>query len=266
MLDIYHWILDYFHPAGYVIDEATPNQSWFLLFKEPVTFLRDDEVWEVPADYGIVYTPGSRRHYYNPKAGYHHDGILSYGNGIAELAEALGIPCNTPFPIKNAKEISALIRELTEETLLPQPHTPEVIDLRIRLLLHKLADAVCTEEEELHRYQQAFFDLRKALFQEPERDWRAEEAAASMHLSISRFLHVYKDIFKSTWKQDLINSRIGHAKYLLRSSSDTSDQIAAACGYKNVEHFFRQFKRHTGQTPGSYRREHRVFLFSTEER
>lgn len=266
MLKLFHWILDYYHPAGYVHDMQPPNQNWFLLFKQPVTFCLESGIMEVPADYCILYTAGVRRRYYNNTTGYYHDGIFFQGEEVPELAEALGIPCNTPFPIKNAKEISALIRELTEETLLPQPHTPEVIDLRIRLLLHKLADAVCTDEEELHRYQQAFFDLRKALFREPERDWRAEEAAASMHLSISRFLHVYKDIFKSTWKQDLINSRIGHAKYLLRSSSDTADQIAAACGYKNVEHFFRQFKRHTGQTPGSYRREHRMFLFSTEER
>lgn len=258
MLELFHWILDYYHPERYVIDVQPQNQNWLLLFKQPVTFSLDSGILEVPADYCILYTPGVRRHYYNNTAGYHHDGIFFLGEGVETFAEQLGIPCNMPFPVKNTREISAMIRELTEETVFPQTHTQAIVDLRIRLLMYKLADAICTEGSESHRFGQ-FFELRKALFREPERDWNAEEVAASIHLSTSRFYYLYRNIFKSTWKQDLISSRIGHAKYLLRSNNDTSDQIAVACGYKNAEHFFRQFKKYTGQTPGGYRQEYRIF-------
>jgi len=263
MLALFHWILDYYHPAGYVVDAQPSNQCWLLLFKQPVTFSLDSGILEVPADHCILYTSGARRHYYNHTVGYRHDGIFFQGEAVEAFAEQLGIPCNSPFPVKNAREISAMIREITEETVFPQTHTREIVDLRIRLLMYKLADAFCTEGLESQRFGQ-FFELRKALFREPERDWNAEEVAASIHLSASRFYYLYKRIFQSTWKQDLINSRIGHAKYLLRSNKDTSDQIAAACGYKNAEHFYRQFKKYTGQTPGRYRQEHSIFPIEPE--
>ena len=100
MLKLFHWILDYYHPAGYVHDMQPPNQNWFLLFKQPVTFCLESGIMEVPADYCILYTAGVRRRYYNNTTGYYHDGIFFQGEEVPELAEALGIPCNTPFPIK----------------------------------------------------------------------------------------------------------------------------------------------------------------------
>lgn len=256
MLNLSHWILDYYHPEGYLMDIPVSEQYWILLFKQPISFRVDGQLLDIPPDHCVFFTPGAPRYYLALSGGYYHDGLFFQGEDLLALAADLDLPCNRPFPVKNPGEIAALIREVTEETLFPQPHTPQIIDLRIRLLLHRLADGIAPEAP--HRWHQPFFDLRKALFRAPDRPWDAETAARSMHMSLSRFHHLYRDIFRTTWKQDLIRSRISRAKYLLRSSSDTADQIAAACGYKNPEHFFRQFKKHTGQTPAAYRQSHRI--------
>lgn len=41
----------------------------------------------------------------------------------------------------------------------------------------------------------------------------------------------------------------------LTYTDDTIAQIAEHCGYNNLEHFCRQFKKITGKTPLTYRRE-----------
>lgn len=258
MLNMSHWILDYFHPEGYLMDVPVSNQYWILLFKQRVVFRIDGELLEIPPDHCVFFTPGAPRYYLAGAGGYYHDGLFFQGEDLQALAEAIDLPCNRPFPVKNPGEIAALIREVTEETLFPQPHTPQIIDLRIRLLMHRLADSVCQGSEANHQWHQPFFALRKALFRRPEQPWDAETTAKSLHMSLSRFHHLYKELFQATWKQDLIRSRIGHAKYLLRSSSDGAGQIAVICGYKNTEHFFRQFKKQTGQTPTDYRQKHQI--------
>ena len=104
MLELFHWILDYYHPERYVIDVQPQNQNWLLLFKQPVTFSLDSGILEVPADYCILYTPGVRRHYYNNTAGYHHDGIFSLvfftGKGILQGIPSCSAKVSTPSPRK----------------------------------------------------------------------------------------------------------------------------------------------------------------------
>ena len=262
MLNLSHWMLDYYHPEGYLMDIPASAQYWILLFKQPLSFRINGQLLDIPPDHCVIFTPDAPRYYLAGPGGYYHDGLFFQGEDLSPLAAALDLPCNRPFPLKNPGEIADLIRAVTEETLFPQPHTPQIIDLRIRLLLHRLADSVCAAPEAYRRWHQTFFALRKSLFRSPEEAWNAEATAQALHMSLSRFHHLYKEIFHTTWKQDLIRSRISHAKYLLRSSSDTADQISAACGYKNTEHFFRQFKKHTGQTPTGYRQKHRIAALS----
>lgn len=258
MLNLSHWILDYYHPEGYLVDIPVSEQYWILLFKQPISFWINGHFVDIPSDHCVFFTPGTPRYYLAGAGGYYHDGLFFQGENLSALAASLDLPCNKPFPVKNPGEIAALIREVSEETLFPQPHTKQIIDLRIRLLLNRLADSVCIAQEAYQRWYQPFFALRKSLFRAPMEYADAKTAALAMHMSVSRFHHLYKEIFQATWKKDLISSRISHAKYLLRSSSDTANQIAIACGYKNTEHFFRQFKKHTGQTPTEYRQKHRI--------
>ena len=49
------------------------------------------------------------------------------------------------------------------------------------------------------------------------------------------------------------NARLAAAKNMLSHTDMKISQISEKCGYKNVEHFTRQFKELTGKTPGKYR-------------
>jgi YesN/AraC family two-component response regulator len=52
---------------------------------------------------------------------------------------------------------------------------------------------------------------------------------------------------------DVINSRINLAKKYLIYDHYTIAELVPLCGYSNMEHFFRQFKKITGETPNRFR-------------
>ena len=57
---------------------------------------------------------------------------------------------------------------------------------------------------------------------------------------------------------DVIRARVSAAKKMLRHSDMKISTISEKCGYKNVEHFTRQFKKLTGMAPSKFRQKRGV--------
>ncbi len=72
-------------------------------------------------------------------------------------------------------------------------------------------------------------------------------------LSPSRFSQVFRDRFGSPPHRFLLHLRIQRAQDLLQHTGLTMRQISAQCGFSDVHHFAKTFKKISGQTPGSYR-------------
>lgn len=99
-----------------------------------------------------------------------------------------------------------------------------------------------------------FNNVRNAMYHSPEKQWTANEECRNFHISCGHFRAAYKNIFGISFHQDLIQSRIALAKYLLMTSSLSIPAIAAKCGYDDDKYFLRQFRQTTGINPNSYRR------------
>lgn len=95
--------------------------------------------------------------------------------------------------------------------------------------------------------------LRAAMFHEPQREWTAQEMCREFHLSYGHFRATYKELFGVSFHHDLIESRIGLAKYLLLTTSMSLQAISYKCGYEDYKYFLRQFRQMTGKTPNAYR-------------
>jgi AraC-like DNA-binding protein len=91
-----------------------------------------------------------------------------------------------------------------------------------------------------------------AVQSKPEYNWRIAEMAAMAKLSEPRFTVLYREFFKVSPKQDLIQIRLEKAKYLLMNNAVTVQEVANMTGYDSVYHFIRQFKKVVGCSPGKY--------------
>ena len=71
----------------------------------------------------------------------------------------------------------------------------------------------------------------------------------------SQFYHYYHLIFHRSPKSELREARKERAKYLLQYDTHSINQITLFCGFENVSHFTRYFKKSCNCTPSMYRKE-----------
>jgi AraC family transcriptional regulator, arabinose operon regulatory protein len=74
-------------------------------------------------------------------------------------------------------------------------------------------------------------------------------------LSVSRFAHLFRQQAGTTPQQFLELQRINRAKQLLELTAMSVKEISAEVGYENPFYFTLRFKRNTGKSPRTYRRE-----------
>jgi AraC-like DNA-binding protein len=107
-----------------------------------------------------------------------------------------------------------------------------------------------TQEDEIERIDNFF-----ALYP-PERQTR-QELAEYLHCSQRQLIRKMQTLYGVSFRQKLINSRMDLARYLLRSTDASVNEISTRVGYADNAAFFRAFRQHTGMTPAQYRKEKR---------
>lgn len=77
--------------------------------------------------------------------------------------------------------------------------------------------------------------------------------ANRFHISIAYMSYLCKKYFHENFSDYLWNMRMERAKFLLRNTQDSVEDICVAVGYENVSSFRRKFKKELGLTPSQYR-------------
>lgn len=183
------------------------------------------------------------------------------GLETAAFLQSLGIPLETPIRAQDPLTISRRIMDLQAGVRDGGPHGAEILDAELRCLLLRLS-AMCgapTLPPRAGQYLQAFTELRNELYSQPNLHVPVETLARRVQLGKSRFQHLYREMFGISVVQDMILSRIAHARYLLENSQASVSAIAELCGYENDVHFMRQFRKAMGISPGAYRSRQHAF-------
>jgi len=85
------------------------------------------------------------------------------------------------------------------------------------------------------------------------RAWDARTLGDLVHLSESRFRHLFKQETGTTPAQYLRDLRFQRAEVMLRTTFLSVKEIAEKVGTTSINHFMKDFKRRYGMTPGEYR-------------
>lgn len=74
------------------------------------------------------------------------------------------------------------------------------------------------------------------------------------NMSETNFRRVFQQVMGISPIEYVINIRIDHAKELVRHTDLSVAEISSLCGFKDVEHFCRTFKKRTGISTSNYRK------------
>ena len=78
------------------------------------------------------------------------------------------------------------------------------------------------------------------------------------HFSKNHVIYLFKKFFGMTPIAYMNNLRMCHAEYLIEVTSDSLENIALRCGYKNYSHFYKLFVRRNKLSPELWRKEKRI--------
>ncbi len=135
-------------------------------------------------------------------------------------------------------------------------HTLETAQYALHLLLSLFmegSDGTISRAIEVPHYHK-LTSLRRKIYHSPAQHWNIQDICDNLGISKPYFHKLYLLAFGTTCTQDVIASRIAYAKKLLETTDNTVTVIAQQCGFETDIYFMRQFKRHIGITPTTYRR------------
>lgn len=227
----------------------------FLLLKTAAIFmLNGDEVITQKNSF-MLYRKGTPQYYRAYGAQFANDWFhFDLSEEELNFIESLDIPFDQVEPIGDINDLSLIIKNMCFERYSTKKHKETSIDLYMKLLFLKLSDKFHSpNENNPTSYYNKMSIIRTNIYNMPYYNWNVEGMAHQFTMCKSYFQHLYKEIFGTNVMNDVIQSRIEHAKYLLSTTDISIIQIAEISGYKCSSHFMRQFKSRIGMTPSEYR-------------
>ena len=229
----------------------------YILFRSKTMLFVEDKYIPVQAGTGVFYDIHQFQSYYGcDETEFNHDYVSFDLSSETAKRVFSNIPHGRPMFHVDATYISNLIALIQQEKYLPSHNTQSILSTLGLALLYRAGesgDALSIEDNRRNSQHAAFYRLRDDIYKRPVFDWSIDYAANHFFLSRFYFQKLYKQFFNITFQNDLICARISLAKKLLRNSNNKIGEIAGMCGYKNAEHFTRQFTKQAGVTPREYR-------------
>ena len=163
--------------------------------------------------------------------------------------------------------ITELKNELTatlgNPALLPELFTGEYeISGKLPSGIERSVDDDCSRFSEMrsielsrnYTYREQLYSLHREIMTKPQLDWNIPDISRELGISKTHLQRLYKELFSTSIKDDIILSRMNRAMQLLSRTDLRVQEIAEQCGYKNENHFMRQFKAKNGVTALQYRK------------
>ena len=164
----------------------------------------------------------------------------------------LNLPVQTPLALPDLPSLSGCLRVLVRKRRAGGRYQAEAEDALLRGLLYGLSDQI--QEQSDRRWERPYFralqELRTEIYNTPEKHWQVPAMASQLHLSVSYFQHLYREVFGISCIRDVIEARMERAKFLLETTDLAVWMLAEVCGYESELHFMRQFRQREGRERG----------------
>jgi AraC-like DNA-binding protein len=241
-----------------------PNGSGdylFLLFLSPFYVYSSHQSILTQPNACILYPPGELQHY---KAVKTFKNSYVHFTADHDFISEYHIPLSTVIYPNGHGAINNLLRDIHIESIHKTIHYERKLDCLVEQILIELSRDIYHTESYMHNTSifLKFLDIRLHLISRCQKDWTTEKICILANMEKSQFYKYYFSFFYTTPKEDIINARIEKAKYLLTSEDILVYQAAEMCGFKNVSHFTRYFKKRCQCSPIEYAKKVTVAKFS----
>ena len=253
MFDILYSGYSYTHKDGIRFDTETGHAGfewWLLVFAHsPVYFPTEDGMRLCPPETVILFPQNMHKFYYSPEGEPYTNDWIHFRTDESMI---LDFPLKgVPFKPTDPDYIHNLIKLISWEAQVSSDASNPIIRDLFHALVSKLSGDVATRTESTYNPQ--LQTLRKEILLHPEKPWTVAMMSESLSISPAHLQLLYRNTFGISCMNDVIKARIKLAQDKLLYTQDTISSVGEQCGYRNTEHFCRQFRKFTGLSPRQYR-------------
>lgn len=252
---------DFRHDASYTAERPVGTIGHILMIiRSPARIVLNDQVHYTKGNCVVLYRMDTPQYFYAHNAEFVNDWVrFNLDEEDYLFLESIGIKFDTIMEYADVYPLSRFIKILALEKWSSNQNAQESSTLLLRLLLLKLSDYISKKPVSYTQLSEKLTILRNNIYTTPHQDWSIEGICKSIPISPSYLQHKYKQLFGSSIKNDIIESRIEYSKSLLTNTDHTISAIARMVGYTNDMAFMAIFKKKTGFTPSQYRKSTRTY-------
>lgn len=179
--------------------------------------------------------------------------VFIHPGPVAGLLLDHGILAETLFPsLTEAERVYEYFSSLQKACEEQNEYTLHLVSSLCYSLITEIA-----RQCEWHDKSSEFKRITFLMARLPARKYTTTTLAADCGVSVRTLYNLFKKEKNCSPIEYLIHLRMSLAKwYFLREDLAISD-VANLCGYNNIPFFTREFKKHTGMTPGAWIKEHK---------
>ena len=249
------------HDLGHTVNRpnglaSTPLGEYLVLrFLTPMEVRTANGLEECPPGTCLIYTPESPEWYRGKNVGFIDDWCHLTGRDVAPVIKQAGIPLNTLFRPACTDFYPLILSEIRREVQRREPMWQDVAASLILRMLLMLGRAAATSAggttTGLERQRERLRQVRSQVHEHLADHWTVSKMASLAGLGDNRFMVLYRDCFGVSPMEDLIQTRLLHAQWLLTNTDTTVQQAAEGSGFRSIHYFSRLFHRRIGQPPST---------------
>ena len=233
------------HTADFVFHQPHGHDCWLLILtKTPAMIQVNGQLKRYNKNHAVLFRPGQPIKYTACAESYINGWIrFNLNPSFFDLC-----PIEYGMPLHMADYIQC--HQLTQ--FIAHEHAGGNSASSIYLLKALLMILNTNQTHEKRTVEDKLFNLRQEIECNPGFPWTATYMSSLINLSEGYFHRMYKKMFGSSCIDDVIEMRLALARSLLTTRQMKINEIASQCGYKNAEHFCRQFRSRVGVSPQQY--------------
>ena len=251
------------HKPHSVVDRPSGMPGYvFLHFITEGRLLTSSGLINVIPDECLIYPPQAPQRLEAGSNGLIEDFIYFIGSDAGAIISTLALPLNSVFRVKRPAFINEALSAIRDETSYQELHWQRYATLKATEFMVLMARNVETNSEKLAlsaikgEQRRLLAEVRRKVHNTAESHWTVAAMAKMAHMSDPRFYALYKEFFGKSPIEDLIQTRLGEACYLLSNTAMPVKEVAGRTGFRDVYYFSQLFRKRIGCPPGKYYKMH----------
>jgi len=229
---------------------ASDKNFRFFRFKSEVFLSSDSGLAQSKPDDFYLRSPGTNLSIEPKSNDAYYDELVFSGVDAKKLVSLSSVDLNYLLSPLQSHFAESLFSKIKSEISNKNSYWKEVCASYLLELLTKTVRMVDHDlVETMPDHAQKLRVLRAEIHENFSAPWTINQMSEKMGLSTSRFASLYKQEFKISPTEDLIQTRIDQSKKMLSASKVSIKKVSAACGFESVHYFHRAFKKRVFITP-----------------